>query len=39
MNPINKSLSGRMPWLLFALASALVSAALRRWQLPLFAPK
>lgn len=33
MNPINKSLSGRMPWLLFALASALVSAALRRWQL------
>ncbi len=33
MNPINKSVSGRFSWLLFALAAAFVSAALRRWQL------
>jgi len=33
MKQINKSLSGRLSWLLFALAAAFVSAALRRWQL------
>ncbi len=33
MNPMNKSLSGRLPWILFTLAAAFVSAALRRWQL------
>ena len=33
MNPINKNISGRMPWLVCALASAFACAALRRWQL------
>ncbi len=33
MKQIDRSLSGRPVWLLFALAAAFVSAALRRWQL------
>lgn len=33
MDAIAKKLSGRFSWLLFALAAAFVSAALRRWQL------
>lgn len=33
MDTIAKNLSGRMSWLLFALTSAFVCAALRRWQL------
>jgi len=33
MKQINRNLSGRLVWLLFALAAAFVSAALRRWQL------
>ena len=33
MDTIAKNLSGRLSWLLFALSSAFVAAALRRWQL------
>lgn len=33
MNPLNKSVSGRAPWLVCTLAAALAAAALRRWQL------
>ena len=33
MNPLNKSMSGRLPWLVSAAATALAAAALRRWQL------
>lgn len=33
MNPMNKSVSGRAPWLASAAAAALAAAVLRRWQL------
>lgn len=33
MNALNKSVSGRLLWLVSAAAAALVAAALRRWQL------
>ncbi len=33
MDPTNKSISGRMPWLICTLAAAFITAALRRWQL------
>ena len=33
MNPMKKSVSGRVPWLVCTLAASLTTAALRKWQL------